>query len=132
MARRGPFVGVLAFAFAALAPEAGAHAVLGRSAPADGARLAPAPQQLRLEFSEAISPRFRVVRVIDGRGRAVAGARVRASGARELLVDVPRLARGAYQVTWEVLADDDGHVTGGALAFGVAARPVAAARGPGT
>jgi copper transport protein len=134
MARRGLFLAVLAstFAFAfALAPDAGAHAVLARSEPADGSTLARPPHEVRLQFSEAISPRFRVVRVIDGGGRAVAGARVRAGGSRELIVSVPRLRRGPYQVTWEVLAENDGHVTGGALVFGLGARPLAARDGGG-
>ncbi|WP_157592657.1 copper resistance CopC/CopD family protein [Solirubrobacter soli] len=128
MPRRGPFLAVLAFAFAfaALAPDAGAHAALVRSTPADGSSLARAPREIRLRFSEAISPRFRVVRVIDDRGRPVARTRVTTDAARGLTVHVPALPRGSYQVVWEVLADDDGHVTGGALAFGVRARPLAA------
>jgi copper transport protein len=126
MARRSLFLAVLVSALAGLAPRAGAHAELVRSDPADGAALARAPSELRLHFSEAISPRFRVVRLIDGRGRPVAGARVRSAGDDRLVVSLPRLHRGAYEVTWEVLADDDGHITGGTTVFGVATQPPAA------
>src|ERR1700752_3285123 len=119
MPRRGLLAAVLISAFAALAPDASAHAVLARSDPAGGSALARAPHSIRLRFSEAISPRFRVVRLIDGRGRTLRGFRVPPSGSRELVVSVPRLPGGPYQVTWEVLADADGHVTGGALVFGV-------------
>jgi copper transport protein len=102
-----------------LAPAAGAHAVLARSDPDDGAALARAPRHVRLQFTEEISSRFRFVRVVDGSGRRVA-ARVRQSTApRTLELDVPRLKRGTYEVTWKVLAEADGHVTEGALVFGV-------------
>src|SRR4051812_6371838 len=134
MARRhGLILAVLVAAFAALAPDAGAHAVLARSRPVDGSTLARAPHEIRLEFSEAISPRFRVVRVTDGHGRAVAGAHVRADGSRGLTISLPKLRRGAYQVSWEVLAEDDGHVSGGAMVFGVRTIPggVRDARAPG-
>jgi copper transport protein len=110
-------------------PGAGAHARLVHVSPADGAALAAAPRQVQLQFNEAISPRFRVVRLIDGRGHVVVGAVVRpGSDAHRLVLDLPRLRRGAYQVSWEVLAQDDGHVTGGAAVFGVATRPLAASR----
>ena len=122
MPRRGLLLSVLASAFAGLAPSASAHAVLVRSEPADGSALARAPREIALRFSEDMSPRFRVVHLVDARGRAVAGVRVRGDGSRGLALTVPRLPRGAYQLTWEVLAEDDGHVTGGALVFGVAAR----------
>jgi copper transport protein len=122
---------VLALA-CALAPDAGAHAVLVSSEPTDGAALARAPGVLRLRFSEALSERFRSVRLIDARGRVVAGTSVRrGQDGRELAVAVPRLPRGTYELDWEVLAADDGHVTGGGLAFGVATRPPAGARARG-
>jgi copper transport protein len=131
--RRGLFVAVLVSAFAAVAPEAGAHAQLERSRPADGATMARPPGQIELRFTEDVSPRFRVVQLVDGHGHVVPGTRLSSGGdARELVVHVPRLRRGAYQVSWEVLAEADGHVTGGAFGFGVDARPLAAsARTPG-
>jgi copper transport protein len=124
--RRRLFGVVLLCTFAALAPRAGAHAQLVDSRPADGSTLARAPHEIELRFNEAISPRFRVVRVIAANGHLVAGTRLRAAGdSHGLVVRVPRLVRGAYEVTWEVLAEADGHVTGGALGFGVGARPIA-------
>src|SRR6188472_1265788 len=112
MARRGLLLAVLVASFAALAPDAGAHAVLARARPADGSTLTRAPREIRLQFSEAISPRYRIVRVVDGRGRTVRGARVRPDGSHGLRVALPELPRGPYQLSWEVLAEDDGHVTG--------------------
>jgi copper transport protein len=134
MARRLAAAAVAVLALAGpLAPGASAHAVLVRSAPADGTALADAPGGLRLRFNEDVSERFRRVRLIDARGRVVAGTSVRrGADARELAVAIPRLPRGTYQVDWEVLAEDDGHVTGGALVFGVATRPPAGVRPRGT
>ena len=64
------------------------------------ASLAGAPGQVSLRFSEDISARFRLVSLLDGRGRVVAGTRVRSGAdARTLLLDVPRLPRGTYEVT---------------------------------
>jgi copper transport protein len=133
MARRLAAAAVAALALAGpLAPRASAHAVLVHSEPADGTALAGAPGGLRLRFNEDISERFRRVQLIDARGRAVAGTSVRrGTDGRELAVAIPRLPRGTYQVDWEVLAEDDGHVTGGALVFGVATRPPAGVRARG-
>jgi copper transport protein len=110
-------------------PAARAHARPVRATPPDGAALGGAPRQVRIEFSEAISSRFRTARLIDSRGRVVGGTVVRSSpDPARLVVDVPRLRRGTYQLAWEVLAEGDGHVTGGSTVFGVAMRPGAHGR----
>jgi copper transport protein len=120
MTRRLLVAATLVVAFAWVAPSAGAHAVLVRSQPADTASLDGAPRHVALRFSEAISTRFGLVRLLDGRGHVVAGTRLRpGDGSRALVLDLPRLHRGTYEVTWEVLAQDDGHITGGAIVFGV-------------
>lgn len=101
-------------------PTAGAHAVLVRAEPSDAASLAGAPRHVLLRFSETISSRFRLASLLDAHGHVVAGTRVHdGTDPRTLVLDVPRLRRGTYEVTWEVLAQADGHVTGGALVFGV-------------
>jgi copper transport protein len=136
---RRPAAFASALAIAALAtngvPAAEAHARLADSTPADGVALGGAPRQLALHFSEPISPRFRVVRLIDGHGRIVAGTVLQAGGdSSRVIVRVPRLPHGTYQLDWQVLAEDDGHITGGAVTFGVGVRPHAAraANAPGT
>jgi copper transport protein len=129
--RRTAALGLVAVAaLAAPAPSAQAHARLVHADPADGTALRVPPRTVRLRFDEAISPRFRIVRLVDAHGRVVAGTALHDDrGGHELVLEVPRgLARGAYDVTWEVLAQDDGHVTGGAVVFGVGTRPPAGAR----
>ncbi len=115
----------LAAAF--FASTASAHAVLERTSPADGTNLSYAPAQLRLWFSEDISSRFRDIRVVDARGRRVRASSIASPAGDSSLVVVrlPKLKRGTYGVLWRVLSADDGHVTGGNLAFGVRAASVA-------
>ena len=127
MARRGPIVlAVMIASFVVLATDAGAHAQLVGSDPADGAALAQAPREITLTFSEEIAPRFRRVLVFDARGRVVPGARLRPGGDRTLTVSLPALAHGTYEASWDVVATDDGHATSGASSFGVGAAAVLA------
>jgi copper transport protein len=103
-----------------LPATAGAHAVLAGATPADGARLHSAPHVIQLRFDERISGRFRSVQLLAADGRKVPGVRVHAASENELVVTVPRrLHRGAYAVVWHVVAEDDGHATGGTLSFGI-------------
>jgi copper transport protein len=122
-----------------LAGPASAHADLIRSDPPDGSVLAHAPSVARLWFSEEISPAFSSARVVDRTGAAITGSRARAGGGdpRQLTVELPSLRTGTYGLVWRVLAEDDGHSTGGVVVFTVggaaaAARtiPVAASAGP--
>ena len=126
------FAMALAGAAATLVAPSGAwaHARLVAAEPADGVAMAHAPGQVRLRFDEDVSPRFRVVRLVDAHGRVVAGTALRAgSSRRELVLTLPPgLRRGAYDVTWEVLAQEDGHVSGGATVFGVGTQPRPGAR----
>jgi copper transport protein len=117
---------IVLVAWCAAAAPAGAHVSLVSAAPSDGTSVAVAPRELRLRFDEAIAPRFRRVLLLDGRGRVVEGSSLRAAGPRGLVLSVPRLPRGPYEITWEVVAAGDGHVTGGAVSFGVGAAAAAA------
>jgi copper transport protein len=107
-----------------LAPPAAAHAVLVGSDPPDGATLARAPGTVQLQFSEDVAARFSSARLVDGAGRPVGGARVAGArgGSRLLALQLPPLAPGAYGVLWQVLAEDDGHTTSGAVVFNVGER----------
>ena len=129
MGRRIVVAAAVLVLFAYASAGADAHAVLVSSQPADAASLADAPRQVTLRFSEEISTRFRLLSLLDGRGRVVSGTRLRGGAdARTLLLEVPRLRRGTYEVTWEVLAQADGHVTGGAIVFGAGVPAGAAPR----
>src|SRR5499427_368662 len=110
-----------------LAQPASAHADLVRSDPSDGSVLAHAPSVARLWFSEEISPEFSSARVVDRTGATVTGSRAQAGGdPRQLTVELPSLGKGTYGLVWRVLAEDDGHATGGVVVFTVGGAAAAA------
>ena len=130
---------LVAAALAGPVPAAQAHAFLASSSPADGQVLTTAPSELRLAFSEAIVLGATRVDVVDGAGLHLAptsltveanqGPGASAGTAEvpvELVVGLPVLAHGTYQVSWETLSADDLHHTTGVIVFGVA-HPVTAA-----
>jgi len=110
-----------------LAQPASAHADLVRSDPPDGSVLAYAPSVARLWFSEEISPKFSSARLVDGTGATITGSRAQAVGGdlRQLIVELPSLGTGTYGLVWRVLAEDDGHTTGGVVVFTVGAAAAA-------
>ncbi|MDX6426862.1 MAG: copper transport protein [Gaiellaceae bacterium] len=119
---------VLAVAAAGvLAGEARAHALLVRSTPADGAMVRVAPSRIELSFGEALSSKVASLRVVDGRGNAVRGVAAHLVRSDALSGSLPRLRNGVYAVTWQVMSEDDGHLTSGTLVFGVGRPAVAAA-----
>lgn len=103
--------------------SASAHVSVVRSEPADGASAAKAPQTIRIWFDEAFVPAFSTVRVIDVRGQDVQPVVVTRDEADDslMIVQVPALAAGVYNVVFKVLAEDDGHFTQGHLVFGIGA-----------
>src|SRR6266496_3726298 len=116
------------------AAPAAAHALVVGSNPQAGARIARAPAELRVAFSEAVRPlgpgltlqgpsggqvRLGSVRHPDGRPEVLAAA-------------LPALADGSYLAGWRIVSADDGHLEAGSFAFAVGAgtgpvtRPAAA------
>jgi copper transport protein len=113
-------------------PAAGAHALLRSSDPADGASVDRAPRQVSLTFTERPEPRLSTVHVLDADGQQVQAGPAGPVAGQPLQLRVPlgALADGTYTVTWRTVSRDDGHVTGGAFAFGVGvAAPLAGAAG---
>lgn len=101
--------------------SAAAHAFLVNTLPRAGARFTEAPQELALQFSEAVSPRSAQVKV-----RALQGGPLEVrelhpgADAQNLLATLPPLKPNVYVVSWQVMADD-GHLSSGEFAFGVGA-----------
>jgi copper transport protein len=118
---------LVAAAAGILAGEARAHALLVRSNPADGAMVRVAPSRIELSFGEALSSKVASLRVVDGRGHAVRGVAAHLGRSDALIGSMPRLPNGVYAVTWQVMSEDDGHLTSGTLVFGVGRPAVAAA-----
>lgn len=104
------------------APRAGAHALLTKADPADGASLSSPPSSVSLVFSEAPDPALSRIEVLDTSGTARQAGEPRGSGAT-LRVGVEALDDGVYTVSWRVVSRVDGHLTAGAFAFGVGVSP---------
>nr|MBA3716654.1 copper resistance protein CopC [Actinomycetota bacterium] len=105
------------FAAVLIPSAAAAHAYLVSSRPADRAVLASAPREVRLEFTEDVRPGQGIAAVRNGGGSVLAGP-ARAQG-RALVIPLRSdLGDGVYTARWQVISDD-GHTTGGVLAFGV-------------
>lgn len=103
----------LSFAIVATlyANVAAAHAVLVSSSPASGSRLSQAPTEIRLSFNEAIEARFSTVTVTRGDGKKVPTGRG-SSNARDLVVSLPSLQPGRYQVRWQATSADSHRIQG--------------------
>ncbi len=109
----------------ALVQGAGAHALLRQSDPASGASLERAPRTVTLVFTEEPEPKLSSIRVLDASGQQVnqGPPQVVPGQPRTLRVSLGSLSSGVYTVTWRTVSRVDGHVTGGAFAFGVGAVP---------
>jgi copper transport protein len=131
-ARRTALFGALCAAVLAVASPAGAHALLERSVPPAGAVLQHGPAEVLLTFTEVPEPSLSSVHVLDSTGRQVDahGSEPVPGEPLELRVPLGALPNGAYTVTWRTVSRVDGHVTGGAFAFGVGVTPSAAPAAP--
>jgi copper transport protein len=124
MPSRGLVVSTAAVAASlTLAASAAGHATLVTSNPPTGTTLANPPAALRLELSEETSEQH--VELLNGRGRPVHGVQVSAADdGRSVVAQIPKqLPRDRYELIWNVLSADDGHVTNGAVSFGVRTSP---------
>ena len=109
--------------------RADAHALLTSSDPPAGATLARSPTQVVITFSEKPDPGLSTIKVLDATGQTRAGGHPQPvlGQAATLRIPVPTLANGVYTVTWQTVSKVDGHLAGGAYAFGVGVSPAGAA-----
>ena len=96
--------------------QATAHAMLDHAEPRVGNKVATAPREVTLWFSQKIEPSFSSAQVRDSSGARVdQGGRVDGS---VLHVPVKSLPPGTYKVHWRVLSVDT-HTTEGNFSFRV-------------
>lgn len=119
------WLAALLIALLAAGGRADAHAVLERSAPEPGERLATGPGEVRLEFNEPVDASIGFLRVLGSRSERVAdGDPAVEAGGRTLRLSLPRLGEGLYTVTYRVLSAD-GHPVEGSYVFVVGDPPEA-------
>jgi len=117
----------------AVAPSvAHAHGRLVASNPGVGSRVATAPRELRLTFSEKIELAVSRVQLLGPDGNAIALAKMSAAAAdsgRTAIASISTpLAQGAYTVVWQ-LVGRDGHPIRGRFTFTVGGGTVAPTAG---
>jgi methionine-rich copper-binding protein CopC len=96
-----------------------AHAKLQSSIPATNAQLAHAPPTLTLNFSEDAQL---AVLTLNTAGTVIPVTLDRSAKASSaIVVALPALKPGTYQVQWSAIARDDGHVTRGSFSFTILA-----------
>jgi methionine-rich copper-binding protein CopC len=101
---------------------AAAHAVLVSSSPASSSVLNQAPKEIRLSFNEGIEARFSSVTLTRNDGKKVQTGRASSDGQNhsDLVVSLPALQPGKYQVKWQATSADSHRIQGN---FGFEVRP---------
>jgi len=99
------------------AGEASAHAMLDHAEPRVGNKVATAPREVTLWFTQKLEPAFSTIEVTDSAGKRVDGGKTRVSGS-QMSVSLRAAGPGTYHVTWRVLSVDT-HRTQGDFTFRV-------------
>jgi copper transport protein len=109
-----------------LAQGADAHANYVSSNPAADARLAKAPSEIRITFSEPPDPKGSEIQVLDtATGKRHDTGPATASGdANGLRVGVEPIGEGGYVVAWTATSAVDGHTTKGNFVFVIGNGPI--------
>ena len=115
---------VLAIAIAATlyAGFAAAHSYLAKSSPAADAVVMQAPKEIRLSFNEGIQPRSSNVALTRSDGKKVPTGRASIDPQKgsDLVLAVPSLQPGKYEVRWQAMSLDSHRIQG---RFGFEIRP---------
>jgi methionine-rich copper-binding protein CopC len=98
---------------------ASAHANFFRSVPAPNERLAQAPRQVVIGFSEALDPKQSGIDVMSPDGRTVATGAEATADPTELRLALPVLATSTYVAAWHTVSAVDGDAAHGYFGFAV-------------
>jgi methionine-rich copper-binding protein CopC len=120
MKAKSLFVSMAAAAGCVLSASALAHTRLESSMPQANAVVAPAPTQLRLQFSDPLELPFSKVKLVDEKGTVLEPTKIAVDGAnpKALVATIPVLRPGAYRVQWSTVTRD-GHKVKGEFGFRV-------------
>jgi copper resistance protein C len=97
--------------------DVSAHAFLDHAEPRVGNKVASAPQQVTLWFTQNLEPAFSTITVTNSAGQRVDSGKARVSGS-QMSVSVRPVGSGIYRVKWRVLSVDT-HTTDGSFTFQV-------------
>jgi methionine-rich copper-binding protein CopC len=95
-----------------------AHAFLDHAEPRVGAKVAKAPQEVRIWFTQELEPAFSNIRVFDSEGKQVdkKDSHLDPKDKSMLIVSLPSSPAGTYKVAWRVVSVDT-HRTEGDFKF---------------
>jgi len=99
------------------AGEAKAHAFLDHADPRVGNKVASAPHEVTLWFTQKLEAAFSSIAVTGPSGQRVDAGKARVSGS-QMSVSLKSGGAGTYHVNWHVLSVDT-HTTDGSFAFEV-------------
>ncbi|MEO6873117.1 MAG: copper resistance protein CopC [Chthoniobacterales bacterium] len=97
-----------------------AHAFLKHAIPDVGSKIAHSPNEVRIQFTEAVESAFCKIQVFDSSGKEVDKGDIHRDSSNHALlkVSLPPLGAGTYKVVWRVVSVDT-HVTNGSFSFRV-------------
>jgi methionine-rich copper-binding protein CopC len=97
--------------------QASAHAMLDHAEPRVGNKVATAPREVTLWFTQKLESAFSTITVTNSAGERVDTGKTRVSGS-QMSVSLRPGGTGTYHVTWHVLSVDT-HTTDGNFTFQV-------------
>jgi len=115
--RRSTLAGIIPLLLLLAAGEAAAHAFLDHAEPRVGNKVATAPREVTLWFTQKLEPAFSSITVTNPAGQRVDTGKTRVSGS-QMSVSLRPGGSGTYHVTWHVLSVDT-HTTDGNFTFQV-------------
>ena len=115
--RRSTLIGIIPLLFSLATGEAAAHAFLDHAEPRVGNKVATAPREVTLWFTQKLEPAFSTITVTNAAGQRVDTGKTRVSGS-QMSVSLRPGGTGTYHVTWRVLSVDT-HTTDGSFSFQV-------------
>jgi copper resistance protein C len=114
---RSTLIGIIPLLLALATGEAAAHAFLDHAEPRVGNKVATAPREVTLWFTQKLEPAFSSITVTNPSGQRVDTGKTRVSG-NQMSVSLRSGGAGTYRVNWRVLSVDT-HTTDGNFTFQV-------------
>ncbi|MBR0799204.1 copper resistance protein CopC [Bradyrhizobium jicamae] len=115
--RRSALIWIVALLLSFTAGRADAHALLDRAEPRVGNKVASAPREVTLWFTQKLEPAFSGMTVTNAAGERVDTGKARVGG-NQMSIPLRPGGNGTYHVNWHVLSVDT-HTTDGSFTFQV-------------
>ena len=115
--RRSSVLGGIPLLLLLAVGEASAHAMLDHAEPRVGNKVATAPREVTLWFTQKLEAAFSTITVTNAAGQRVDTGKARVSG-NQMSVSLRSGGTGTYHVTWRILSVD-AHKTEGSFTFQV-------------